>query len=153
MKKLRYFIVLCLFLVLPAFLSAQTGQRIEELLRRDAVSYEQASQFVLEAADVRGSISQTEAFRYASDQKWLPGNASGGDDAELGGVALLIMKAFDLKGGMLYTLFQNPHYAYRELEYKSIIQGRTDPGMRVSGDFLLFTVGEVLSMTEGNYEN
>ena len=146
----RHLFVLCLFLILPIFLSAQTGQRIEDLLKANAVSYEQAAQLVLEAADVRASISQAEAFRYASEQKWLPGNVSGSDDAKLSGVSLLIMKAFDLKGGMFYSLFQNAHYAYRELEYKKILQGRTDPGMKVSGDFLLFTIGEVLSMVEGN---
>ena len=149
MEKRHWFFILYFFLILPAFLSAQAGQRIEDLLKKDVVTYEQAAQLVLEAADVRSSISPSEAFRYASEQKWLPANVSGGDDAKLGGVSLLIMKAFNFKGGLFYSLFQNAHYAYRELDYMRIIQGRTDPGMKVSGDFLLFTVGEVLSMVEG----
>ena len=150
MGKRYCFFILCFFLILPVFLPAQTGQRIEDLLKNSAVSYEQAAQMVLEAADVRSSISPAEAFRYASEQKWLPRNVSGSDDAKLGGVSLLIMKAFNFKGGMFYSLFQNAHYAYRELGYRRIIQGRTDPGMKVSGDFLLFTLGEVLSMVEGS---
>jgi len=58
------------------------------------------------------------------------------------------MKSFKIKGGIHYTISNNPHYAYRELVYKEIIQGRADPGMKVSGDQLLFMIGRLLSSQE-----
>jgi len=109
--------------------------------------------FVLEAADntmnnEQGTINNWEAFRYVSDLGWLPQNATATDTARLDGLSLLIMKAFGLKGGAFYTLFQNPHYAYRELQYKKMIEGKTAPAMPVSGDLLLFILSRVLSHTE-----
>jgi outer membrane protein OmpA-like peptidoglycan-associated protein len=58
------------------------------------------------------------------------------------------MGAFDLKGGIFYSIAKNPHYAYRELVYKEVIQGRTDPGMLVSGEEFLFILSRVLSLVE-----
>ena len=148
MKKQLYFIFL--LLLIPVFLPAQTAAVLEQLLATSAVNYDQAASLVLEAADVDGYAPSTgpAAFSFASDRSWVPANASGGDNATLEGVSLLIMESFGIKGGLFYGIAKNPHYAYRELVYKDIIQGRADPKMDVSGDYLLFLVGRALSMAE-----
>jgi hypothetical protein len=148
MKWLKFF---CLFLVLPAFLPAQTGAMIEELLETKAVTYEQAAQLVLEAADLEdysSDSSKAEAFDYAVERNWFPLDAEGWGAASLQGVSLLIMQAFGFKGGLFYTMGKSPHYAYRELVYQEVIQGRVDPQMAVSGEMLLFMVGRVLERLE-----
>ena len=149
MKKC-YFILSCLLLLLPALMPAQTATLLERLMAADELNYEQAAGFVLEAADLPDyyPTTQAAAFRYAADNKWVPVNASATDKANLEGVSLLVMQSFGFKGGLFYTLAKSPHYAYRELVYKEIIQGRTDPKMAVSGDLLLFMVGRALSLTE-----
>ena len=76
------------------------------------------------------------------------GKAAGSSGARLDGVSLLLMESFNIKGGIMYSLFRNPHYAYRELVYLDIIQGRVDPEMTVSGDLLLFLVNRILSRQE-----
>jgi outer membrane protein OmpA-like peptidoglycan-associated protein len=48
----------------------------------------------------------------------------------------------------MYSFFQNPHYAYRELVHRDVIQGRTYPGMTVSGEMLLFMVSRIFSIIE-----
>jgi len=144
-KRILLFFGVCLLLASPAF--AQTAEELETLLSSNAVNYEQAASFVLRAADIPDSGS---AFSYASEQKWLSGRASPDGIAALDNVALLIMGAFGFKGGIMYTATKAPHYAYRELVHKGIIQGRADPGMTVSGDFLLFMIGRVLDQTEGD---
>jgi hypothetical protein len=151
MKKHFYLLFVCLLLI-PVLVPAQTAAEVERLIGTDAVSYEQAARFVLEAADVPGfssGRSASEAFRYAADNKWLPKNASAEDEACLSGVALLIMESFGIKGGIFYSMTKNSHYAYRELMYKSIIQGRTDPQMSIAGNYLLFLIGKSLEYTEG----
>ena len=145
MKKL-FFLAICCTLAFSAF--AQNAAEIEALLSRDAVTYEEAAWFVLRVAEIPGLSSPAGAFSYAGERKWLPANAAPGDRARLDGVSLLIMQAFDLDGGFLYSFMKTPHYAYREHVHKNIIQGRTDPAMAVSGDFLLFMTGRVLSLTE-----
>jgi hypothetical protein len=53
----------------------------------------------------------------------------------------------------MYTLFGGAHYSYRELVYKDIIQGRSDPAMKVSGEKMLFIVNRLLySMEENPWE-
>ena len=144
-KVLLLTLAFCLALALPVF--AQTATELEGLLDVQAVNYAQAARFVLRAADV-ADLSQSEAFRYAEDQKWLPGGASSGDQVRLDGLSILLMRAFDIKGGFLYSALKNPHYAYRELTYKGIIVGRADPHMPVTGEHFLFLLGRVLSLSE-----
>ena len=141
----------CLLLAIPAFLPAQTAQAIEELLDTKAISNQQAAWLVLEAANISGPAGvsgQAAAFRYAADRGWLPANVQGEGRVRLDQVCLLLMRAFDIKGGIFYSLFGSPHYAYRELTYLNVIQGRAEPGMAVSGELLLFMIGRVLSQFE-----
>jgi len=150
--KIQFYLLFGILLLIPVFVPAQTAAEMERLLGTNAVSYEQAARFVLEAADVpgfSGTSNPSEAFRYAADNKWLPRKASAGDEATLQGVALLIMESFGIKGGFFYSMVKTSHYAYRELVYRSIIQGRTDPQMTIAGDYLLFLIGKSLEYTEG----
>jgi len=145
MKRL----LLCFLAVMPCFLYAQTAERIERLLEQERVSYRDAALLVLEAADHIDSARQAgadEAFAFAMERGWLPKGAEANDDAMLNGLSLLLMQAFDIKGGAFYSLFKNPHYAYRAMAYRGIIQGRSDPQMYVSGDLLLYMVNRAMEI-------
>jgi len=134
-------------LLTPAFLNAQTADMIEQLLQTKTVTCGQAALFVLQAADVPGSYdraSAEQAFRFAAEKQWLTGKAAPSKNISLKEVSLLIMQAFGIKGGPMYSIFKNPHYAYREMVYQDIIQGRTDPEMAISGDLFLYLVNRVL---------
>jgi len=142
------------FIFLSSFLYPQTAERIERLLATNAVSYEDAAALILEAADLRvtvdANVSAAEAFSFAAEQGWLPARARGSDNARLDGVSALIMRSFNMRGGLFYSLTKSPHYAYRELVYRNIIQGLSDPRMAVSGVLLLFMVNRVLALEEAN---
>jgi len=153
MKKDLHFSTLIVLFSLFTFnfslftLSAQsTATEIETLLNTKSVTYAQAARFVLQAADVTAIRDPQEAFRYAAQRGWLPQRVSANDTARLDSVSLLLMRSFDIKGGMLYSITKSPHYAYRELAYMEIIQGRAEPGMNVSGETLLFITGRILSL-------
>jgi len=147
-KKSGFFLTLC-FLTGAAFLSAQNAEDIDALLSMDSISYEQAAWFVLGAADTPDfSGGPAEAFAYAAERKWLPAKAEPNGRARLDGISLLIMQSHGIKGGFMYKLTKGPRYAYRELVYKDIIQGRTAPEMAVSGDLLLFILTRVLYFQE-----
>jgi len=140
-------------LILCATLNAQTADEIQTLLKTPAVSYAQAARFVLEAADVTGSYDKAsgqDAMRFAIEKNWLPKNANAQDAISLEGLSLLIMKSFNLKGGPMYTWFNNAHYSYREMVFQDLIQGRSDPHMKVSGEKMLFIVNRLLYRIEDN---
>ena len=131
-----------------AFICAQTHVEMENLLESQAITYAQAARFSLEASETAVISDTEEAFRFALERKWLPAGASPDSPARLDGISLLLMSSFNIKGGILYSIFQNPHYAYRELIYLNIIQGRTDPHMAVSGSQLLSMISRTLTVLE-----
>ncbi|MCL1928904.1 MAG: OmpA family protein [Treponema sp.] len=146
---MKVVVLAVLFCFWAGFLTAQTtAVEIETLLNTNAVTYAQAARLVLEASEVTVTADTAEAFQYAADRKWLPKKASANETARLDGIALLVMRSFDIKGGLFYSLSRSPHYAYRELVYKQIILGRTDPAMAVSGDNFLYILNRVLSIKE-----
>ncbi|MCL2232788.1 MAG: hypothetical protein FWB99_06895 [Treponema sp.] len=142
-------LILC-FLCAPAALFAAPGTaaEIETLLASQAVTYAQASRFVLDAADVAAFADPHEAFRFAMEQNWLPANAAAEGLVRLDGVSLLFLRAFDIRGGVLFTLTGSPHFAYREMEFLGFIHGRASPGQRVSGETLLYLTGRLLARAE-----
>ena len=140
---LFFFACFLLFVaVVPLF--SQNAEEIEVLLSRDAVTYEEAAWFVLRIAEVPGISGSAEAFDYAWERYWLPSGAEPGAAARLDGVALLVMQSFGYKGGAMYTMTKSSRYAYRELVYCGVIQGRVEPAMNVSGELLLYMAGRVL---------
>jgi len=159
MKKNISMTIFLLFLC--AAINAQTTDEIQTLLQTPVVSYAQAARFVLEAADVKIPYDNTgeqdaaqeaaqNAMRYAVEKKWLPKKADARDAISLERLSLLIMKAFDLKGGLLYTLFNGAHYSYREMVFQDLIQGESDPHNKVSGEEMIFIVNNLLYRIEDN---
>jgi hypothetical protein len=137
--------LLLIFFFLPVLLSAQTAAEIDALLETGALTWAQASRFILAAADlVSPETTADYAFKAAQASRSLPRDARSEAPATLGGIALLVMKSFDLKGGFFYSIFPGVRYAYREMVYKKLIQGRSDPSMTLSGDRLLRIISRAL---------
>ncbi|MDR0303130.1 MAG: OmpA family protein [Treponema sp.] len=151
MKKKKVLTVFLLFIY--AVLNAQTAQEIQTLLQTPVVSYQQAARFVLAASDViddNDEAARQGAMSFAVASKWLPENAGADDPISLERLSHLIMKAFGVKGGPMYSLFNSAHYSYREMVFKDIIQGRSDPQMKVSGYTMMFIVNRMLFYIEKN---
>jgi hypothetical protein len=157
----KIFSITFLLLFFCVTLNAQTADKIQTLLQTTAVSYAQAASFVLEAADVTVSYNETSeqdtahsaaqsAMRFAVEKKWLPAKANAQDAIPLANLSHLIMKAFDVKGGPMYSLFNSAHYSYREMVFQDIIQGRSDPHMKVSGEKMIFIINCLLYRIEKN---
>ena len=102
---------------------------------------------VLEASghiDTEKQTSADDAFNIAMQRGWLPKNTVANNATRLNGLSLLVIQAFEIDGGAFFSFFKNPHYAYRAMVYRGIIQGRSDPQMLVSGDLLLYTVNRAM---------
>jgi len=148
MKHSLFLAFYSLFLVF--FLSAQTANELDVLLGKQTVTAAEAARFVLGAAELlppelSGTAAETAAYTMALSNGWV--KKEGAANAALSDVAFLIVKAFELKGGVMYRMVKNPRYAYRELIYRRIIQGRADPAMNVSGQKLMQIIGRTLRYT------
>lgn|GEM_PF-3859303 len=101
---------ICLLFVFGAgSVAAQSAaEEIETLLAAQAVTYAQAARFVLDAAEAAAFDSPAQAFAFALQRNWLPAGASPDTPARLDGVSLLLMRSFDLRGGILFTITGGP---------------------------------------------
>jgi len=138
----------CFFL--PAMAFSQTAAELDALLETETVSAAVAARFALGAVgllppELSGSAAQAAAYDAALSRGWVE---SGPDGAiSLQETAFLIMNAFGLKGGIMYSLAHSPRYAYREMVYRRLIQGRAYSNMTVSGKRLLQIIGLTLNYT------
>jgi len=149
-KQNLLFLAILLFTLFSPSLYAQTAAELEELLQIQTVSYGQAARFVLEAADTTNVNDAAQAFEFAAERSWLPKKAAAEKPITLAELSFLIMKAFDLRGGMMYAIKPCPRYAYRSMISRSFIQGASDPAMTVSGDRFLLILGNVLDAAGGD---
>ena len=135
----RLFLCSLLF-VTCSLLFAQTAAEMDAMLGADTISAARAARFVLGTADllpagVSGAAAEKAAYDMAKSNGWI--RISAEENVTLKDTAFLIMKAFNLKGGVMYSLFKNPRYAYRELVYRKLITGASDQSIKVSGQKLL----------------
>jgi hypothetical protein len=142
-QKLVLLAILCG--VFPAYLSAQTASELESLLKTPVVTCIQAAKFVL------GSTGSAESafndpYQSAVNNGWLK-NTTPDTPITLDKLSFLVMKVFDIKGGLMYSFFPSPRYAYRTMASRNFLQGIIDPSMTINGDEFLLILGRVLSAT------
>ena len=147
MKK---YLIPLFFLLLPVLAFAQTAAELEAILGTGELSCGQAARFV--RASVRDGVASDSVSPYADfdeamANRWFPKKTSANESITLGKLSFLMMRAFNIKGGMMYAAFPGPRYAFRSMVSHSYIQGVSDPAMKVSGERFLQILGRVLSST------
>jgi hypothetical protein len=138
--------MVCVMLLLSSITAyGQTAADMEDLLAAGEMTASQAAYFTLAAALETPPENPGAAFTMAREKGWLPAQAESGSALTLSGLSLLIMKTFNLEGGLLYRLFPGGRYAYRELASRGLVEGRSYPGDNVSGEQFLRILGNVLA--------
>jgi len=148
MLKIRLALFIILFIPVTAF--AQTAAELDLLLETNAVTTNVAARFVMGAAgltppELSGAAANNAAYQTALSKGWVKGAPE--NAISLQDTAFLMMNVFELKGGIMYSIFHNPRYAYREMIYKRLIPGRTYSNMVLSGQRFLQILGRVLNYT------
>jgi hypothetical protein len=143
-------------ILLPLFLfclavgaGAQSAEDVDRLLASEAVNYAAAARFVLLAAEVVAEDADPAAgFDQAVARGWLAAGLDPEAPVSLGEFSHLCVAAFGLETGFLYRFFPGPRYAYRELVYRKMIQGRSDPAQAVPGARVVRILGRILDTRE-----
>ena len=66
----------------------------------------------------------------------------------IGELSLLLMKAFELKGGIMYSLVGGSRYAYREMKHLKLITDFRGASGLVTGEFVVHALGNVIEWKE-----
>lgn len=147
----RRLVLLSLVLALAGSLplAAQTAAFMDRFLAQERVSYADASYLVLLGAGrLKDSDPVERAVAVLGEQGWSLPAKGAADPLTLGEFALLVMRSFDIPGGLMYRIAPGPRYATRELAYLQVIQGKARPNSSVSGERAARILGRVLDTRE-----
>lgn len=95
------------------------------------------------------AVPREEAFAVARERGWIRQKLQGEDPITAGDLSLLIMKAFDINGGLMYRLTGSRRYAFREMKHSGIFSDRSYPNQLISGEQFLQILDDI---TEGKHE-
>ncbi|RKX76661.1 MAG: hypothetical protein DRP87_11260 [Spirochaetes bacterium] len=144
MKK-RFLLVFTLYFYLVFSMPAQSNAVLDSLLEEEKATWGKCSYLVLSAAGIiPEDASEEDAMRTIMERGWQRREKATDEPIKLGRYSFLIMQAFDLKGGIMYTIFRSPRYASRELGFKGFIRGDSGAYRTLTGEEAVRILGRVL---------
>jgi hypothetical protein len=125
----------------------QSAGDLERIINAKEISCADAAYFALLSGLENPPANPQAAFAFALEKGWLPKKAESNSAATFGTISLLVMQVFEIKGGLMYRLFPNGRYAYREMINRGFIEGPSYSNLKVSGEQFLQILDSVLSYT------
>ena len=132
-------ITVAVFLIAAAAFG-QAAEKIDKILETERATFGHAAYLIQTALnDGSDGLDFETAFdRFKSEHENLIRDSVTSEDAiPVKTYAFLLMKAFDVKGGMMYRIYPCPRYAYRDLRYLAVIQGKNNPTASMTGTTML----------------
>lgn len=145
MKRKLILIIMLLLLWFVAFGFGQSTDIVDSILEQEKVLFAPAAYMVLAASgEAEESLDLEDVVSTLENMGWNYSGKSGEEPIRLGEYSYLIMKAFDIPGGIFYSLFPGPRYAARELVHRSFVTGDLSYLRNLSGEEALRILGRVL---------
>jgi len=138
------------FLVLGASLGAQSNEMIDALLAESQASYGKASVLALAGAGlIKADAAPEDALASLAERGWAIEGRAAEAPISTGEFAFLLMRAFQMKGGLMYRVLPGPRYATRELSYEKLLKPKAAPGDPLTGENAVRLVGELTERKGG----
>jgi hypothetical protein len=148
MKKPWVCLVLFFTITLP--IVCQQNALLDRLLDQREAGYAEVVYMTLSAAGlVQESATPAQAVEALTQLNWKIAIQPADTPISLGRYSELLMKAFDLHGGILYGIFKGPRYACRELAFLKIISSDARPNRTLSGEEAVRILGNLMGSREG----
>jgi len=149
MKKLGFTaVVFLLFSILWA--PAQSNEVLDRILAEEQLTYASAAYLLLTATGrAPDETSPEQAVSLAEQEGFALEGFGPAEGLSLGQYSFMLMRAFQLPGGIMYRIVPGPRYAAREMDYAGVIQGPAIPAMAVSGNEAVRMLERVLHQREG----
>jgi hypothetical protein len=145
MKKWGAFLFFLALAVIP--LGAQSNQILDQLLQQPQARFGDVVYLTLAAAKiVADTATPDQAIQTLQQQNWKAAILAADAPISLGDYSYLLMKAFNVKGGIFYSLFPGPRYACRELGFLKVIPSDARPLRYVSGEEVVRILGNMLAL-------
>lgn len=149
MKKLISCFVIVLLACCAVF--AQSSEQMSKILESEKASYYTASYLpALYANLISEEASESAAFEALQSNGYFTSEVNPDSYINLAELSYVYMKAFGMKGGLFFTLFDSPRYAFKEFKAQGILPSTSDPDMTVSGHDVIDLFNGCLAVTGGN---
>ena len=144
--KRRMLLVFCLLLTAwTTSLWAQSNSVMDTLLSQKRAAFGDAVYMVMAAVHrVPYSATVGAAIEALKAANWGVKLENENTPITLGEYSFLLMRAFQMQGGIMYHLFPGPRYAARELAYLKLIYGDASPYRTISGNEVIQILGNVM---------
>jgi len=150
MKRTLCITVAGLLIAAAAF--GQAAEKVDKILETEKATFGQAAYLIQTALnDGSDGLDFETAFdRFKSENKNLIRDSISAEDViPVKTYAFLLMKAFDIKGGMMYRIYPCPRYAYRDLHYLAVIQDKNNPDALMTGAAMLQILSRIDTVQGG----
>jgi hypothetical protein len=149
MKK-HGFIALGFLLVSVFWAPAQSNEVLDRILAEEQLTYASAAYLLLVATGKAAEeTSPQQAVSLAEQEGIALKGVRPAEGLSIGQYSFMLMRAFQLPGGIMYRIVPGPRYAAREMDYAGVIQGPAVPGMALSGNEAVRMLERVLHRREG----
>lgn len=138
--------IVAAILFTTAALLGQAAEKVDTILETEKTTFGQAAYLIQTALnDNSDKLDFETAFeRYKSEHtNVIRDSVTAGDVIPIKTYAFLLMKAFNMKGGLMYRIYPCPRYAYRELRYRAVIQDNNNPDAPMTGAAMLQILGHI----------
>jgi hypothetical protein len=141
---------LLLTLLVGAACYAQSNGQVDALLMQSAARTDSVAYMVFVAnGSLQEDATPAQALDLLVSKGWLGKINDGATPIHLDSYCFLVMKSLDLKGGLMYSLFPSPRYAYRELAAKGLVNTSGGPMRSMPGDEALKVLRQAMELKGG----
>lgn len=151
MKNRRSLLVcMALLVVVSSAAWGQSNAVLDKILAAKDASFGDVAYLVMSATkNIPDNATPEEAVAALGKQNWGVKTTEAQQSVTLGTYSFILMKAFGLHGGIMYSLVPGPRYAARELVYLGFVHGDGSPYRTISGTEAVDILGSVLNYKEG----
>lgn len=124
-----------LFLAFSTFLGySQSSEKVSVILNTDKVTLGQVAYLAgVYGFNIPEESNFKSAFEDLKRRKLVNYDSSENDLATLEQTAFILMKATNMKGGIMYRITQSKRYAFKELKARGIIPQKMIPTAKITG--------------------
>ncbi len=148
--KHQYLLLISVLLAMTGVVVAQSNSMIDSYLLQDKALAADTSYMVLVGATlIDESASLAEAFEKVNANSWIKPGTGADSPVTVEDLSYLLMRAFKIKGGLMYTLFPSRRYALRELIARGIVNGSGGKNRIVSGEEAMGIIAKASAVKGG----
>ncbi|NLM00458.1 MAG: hypothetical protein GX220_03265 [Treponema sp.] len=132
MKKITNLFVIAFFTI--SFVSAQSADAVTKALEAKKITYGQGAYFVATALSlISDADSEEMAINALVNSGYIDSEYKANEIMRNDDFSLLCMKAWNIKGGLFYTLTKSRRYAFREFKSLGFLPFSADPSYGIAG--------------------